>query len=164
MKRADGAWSELQAHVARIGEILTDVRRSNGRLEPPREVDASDATRLLTARAFRRALSISSNAFDADMSATPVHNVLLELYIAKREYRSVAISSACIAAGVPATTALRYVTALERKGLLQRVKDATDGRRQLLELTVQGEAVVTQVLDGAVDSDRRLGLGRMHFL
>jgi DNA-binding MarR family transcriptional regulator len=54
---------------------------------------------------------------------------------ARLEHRQVSVSSLCIAAGVPATTALRWINVLEKAGMLQRTADARDKRRMFVELT-----------------------------
>ena len=45
-----------------------------------------------------------------------------------------AVSSLCIAAAVPATTALRWIKALTDRGLFVRSADPEDGRRVYIEL------------------------------
>ena len=45
------------------------------------------------------------------------------------------ISSACIASGVPSTTALRYIDVLVSRGLASKVKCSQDGRKSYLEIT-----------------------------
>ncbi len=47
------------------------------------------------------------------------------------------VSSLCVAANVPATTALRWVGVLTDEGWLVRRQDPADGRRVWLELSTQ---------------------------
>ncbi|MET0270518.1 MAG: winged helix DNA-binding protein, partial [Sphingomonas sp.] len=56
---------------------------------------------------------------------------------ARLERRQVAVSSLCIAAAVPPTTALRWIKLLTEQGLLIRIADPTDGRRVFIELADQ---------------------------
>lgn len=65
----------------------------------------------------------------------PAWNIMLELYQAKVEGTSVSIKRACIAARVPATTALRRLTELETAGMVEKQADGSDKRRLLVELT-----------------------------
>ena len=51
------------------------------------------------------------------------------------EKNRVAVSSLCIAAAVPATTALRWIKALTDRGLFVRAADPEDGRRVFIELS-----------------------------
>lgn len=73
--------------------------------------------------------------FDADLFGEPAWDLLLDLFVATREGRPVSVTSACIAANVPTTTALRWISALEAKGLVVRENDPRDARRALLRLT-----------------------------
>jgi len=69
-----------------------------------------------------------------DLFGEPAWDLLLELFAAHHKGRQVSISSACIAAAVPATTALRWIDRLEHLGLLQRTRDKSDGRRSYISL------------------------------
>lgn len=54
--------------------------------------------------------------------------MMLELFIAGEEQRLVSVSSLCMAAGVPSTTALRYVRTLEDRGIFERTVHPKDRR------------------------------------
>jgi DNA-binding MarR family transcriptional regulator len=54
---------------------------------------------------------------------------------ARIEKSRVAVSSLCIAAAVPATTALRWIKLLTDRGLFLRAADPQDGRRVYIELS-----------------------------
>lgn len=54
--------------------------------------------------------------------------MMLELFIAAEEQRLVSVSSLCMAAGVPSTTALRYVRTLEDKDTFERTVHPKDRR------------------------------------
>jgi len=60
--------------------------------------------------------------------------MMLELFHAELSQRRVAVSSLCIAAAVPATTALRWLKLMTNKGLFVRRDDPFDGRRIYVEL------------------------------
>lgn len=64
----------------------------------------------------------------------PAWDILLDLLASQHEGRSVGISSACIAAAVPPTTALRWITSLEDARAVVRVRDVRDRRRSFLVL------------------------------
>ena len=61
--------------------------------------------------------------------------MLLDLMAARLEGNPVAVSSLCIAAAVPATTALRWVKALTDRGLFVRIADPHDRRRVFIDLS-----------------------------
>jgi DNA-binding MarR family transcriptional regulator len=66
--------------------------------------------------------------FGKGLFADPAWDILLDLYVAHAANRRVCVSSACIAASAPATTALRWIKVLERAGLIIRSSDAEDAR------------------------------------
>ncbi|MFX7938349.1 winged helix DNA-binding protein, partial [Acinetobacter baumannii] len=78
-----------------------------------------------------------------DLFFDPCWDILLDLYIAHRKNRQISISSACMAANVPTSTALRWITTLERRGLVLSEKDAKDSRRRLVRLTLTAIAQVS---------------------
>jgi DNA-binding transcriptional ArsR family regulator len=82
-----------------------------------------------------RARRLRDELFGPGLFADPAWDILLDLTAARIEGRSVAVSSLCIAAAVPATTALRWIKQLTEAGLLRRVADPDDGRRIFIELS-----------------------------
>ncbi len=50
------------------------------------------------------------------------------------------VSSLCIAAAVPPTTALRWITAMTESGMLVRRQDPDDARRVFIELSNETNA------------------------
>lgn len=73
--------------------------------------------------------------FGQSTFAEPTWDVLLDLFIRQIEGRSTTVSSACIAASVPTTTALRCIESLHQANLVRRVRNPADSRSRLLELT-----------------------------
>ncbi|WP_432769200.1 winged helix DNA-binding protein [Sphingopyxis sp.] len=72
--------------------------------------------------------------FPADLFADPAWDMLLDLYAARLERQPVSVSSLCIAAAVPATTALRWIKTMTDAGLFVREADPQDGRRIFIAL------------------------------
>ena len=81
-----------------------------------------------------RARALRSRAFGAaaELFGDPAWDILLDLYTAHVRGQLISISSATIAAAVPPTTALRYIEALQRHGLVERRPDPDDRRRWYL--------------------------------
>lgn len=73
--------------------------------------------------------------FDPELFADPAWDILLDLAAARAERRQVSVTSLCIAAGVPATTALRWIGQMVDSGLLLRVSDPHDRRRAYIALS-----------------------------
>jgi hypothetical protein len=86
-------------------------------------------------RAIIRARRLRDSYFKGGLFADPAWDMLLDLMAARLERHRVAVSSLCIAAAVPPTTALRWIKTLTEKGLLVRCADPADGRRVYIELS-----------------------------
>lgn len=97
---------------------------NGGSLPDPRTVRAT-----LRQRQKRAAL------FGADLFADPAWDMLLDLTAATAEGGRVSVTSLCIASGVPATTALRWIGQMVDAGLFARAKDPDDARRAFITLT-----------------------------
>lgn len=69
-----------------------------------------------------------------ELFADPAWDMLLDLLRAEILQQRVIVSSLCIAASVPATTALRWLTTLVNRGLVVRFPDPMDARKAFVEL------------------------------
>jgi hypothetical protein len=98
-------------------------------LEEENAVKGEDVRRLIRARRLR------ARFFDAELFADPAWDMLLDLAAARLEGAPVAVSSLCIAAAVPPTTALRWIRMMSEQGLFVRTADPMDGRRVYIELS-----------------------------
>jgi DNA-binding MarR family transcriptional regulator len=90
-----------------------------------------------TVRTVIRARRLRSRYFDEDMFADPAWDMLLDLLQAEIAQLRVPVSSLCIAASVPATTALRWLKTMTQEGIFVRRADPHDGRRVFVELAPQ---------------------------
>jgi len=73
--------------------------------------------------------------FDPALFGDPAWDMLLDLTAAHGEGAQVSVTSLCIAAGVPATTALRWLTQMVETGIFVRVPDPADRRRAFIALS-----------------------------
>ncbi|MBX7483738.1 hypothetical protein [Qipengyuania qiaonensis] len=106
-----------------------ESRAANRRMEDrPRLPDSSIIRKLIKARQLR------ARYFDVELFADPAWDILLDLSAARSERRRVSVTSLCIAAGVPATTALRWIGQMVDSELLVRVSDPHDRRRAYIAL------------------------------
>lgn len=76
--------------------------------------------------------------FPNELFGEPAWDMLVDLYIAHREGRHISVTSAGIASGAPATTALRWVGLLEEMGFIARYGSALDKRIKYVRLTDEG--------------------------
>ncbi len=118
---------------AERGDSADIVVQHIDELQPP---DAGAIREMIRARRLREEL------LGPGIFADPAWDILLDLTAARIEGRPVAVSSLCIAAAVPATTALRWIKQLTDDGYLHRVADPDDGRRVFIELTDQAAAAM----------------------
>jgi hypothetical protein len=134
--------ADLSSEVARIARALDGLAR--GEAARPADLPALeagiDAGRV---RAMIRSRRARASFFPGDLFADPAWDILLDLTAARMEGKPVSVSSLCIAAAVPATTALRWIRTLTDAGLLVREPDPHDGRRVHVALS-----------DGAADAMR----------
>ena len=94
-----------------------------------------DRQRAKAVRRMLRQRRMREQYFPADLFADPAWDMLLDLYAARLERQPVSVSSLCIAAAVPATTALRWIKTMTDAGLFLREADALDGRRIFIALS-----------------------------
>lgn len=104
-------------------------RAKSAKLEvPDRELQKKLVRAIIKGRE-RRSAFIETSFF-----SDPAWDIMLDLTSAALEGRSVPVSSACVAANVPVSTALRYIRLLVSAGVVKRWDDPSDKRRALLAL------------------------------
>jgi hypothetical protein len=122
---------ELDPH-SRVAVIMANVERL---AEEASSTDLQATTspdfvrRVINARAARREF------FASELFADPAWDIILELYALRCEQRRTSVSKLCLAAAVPATTALRWLDKLHSDGLVEREADPLDGRRVWVTLS-----------------------------
>lgn len=141
---------EIREKLHNALRILDDVSTlpQQGIPSPSATVTEQDVRALLQARRSR------AHFFDHDLFADPAWDMLLELYAAQLGQRRITVSSLCTAAAVPATTALRWIGVLEKRGLLARVKDAFDGRRVFISLAEKASDAMTAYFATCADQQQ----------
>jgi DNA-binding MarR family transcriptional regulator len=114
----------------------------------PKTAGANDGFPDLARRAsaLYRDRRLRERVMPSGLFGEPAWDVLLDLFVATEENRDISVSSACVAACVPPTTALRWIGMLEKRGLVARVDDARDHRRTFLRLSPKGYQLMTRYL------------------
>jgi DNA-binding MarR family transcriptional regulator len=128
---------QLSDEVGRIAATL--ARLSSGPAAPARRMDPVAGGEVPdlpvdTVRAVIRARRLRTRYFAEHMFADPAWDMLLDLLQAEIAQLRVPVSSLCIAAAVPATTALRWLKTMVQEGIFVRRADPHDGRRVFVEL------------------------------
>jgi DNA-binding MarR family transcriptional regulator len=122
-------------------------------IEAPKVIETA-----ITAEFVREVIKLRrmrDNHFASDLFADPAWDILLDLLASRLESRTVSVSSLCIAAAVPATTALRWITGMTESGILMRRMDPKDARRVFIELS---DDVTEKLLAYFKEVKRRSGL------
>lgn len=78
----------------------------------------------------------------------PAWDILLDLYDKHMTATRVSVTSACVAASVPPTTALRHITLLCNAGLVERHRAETDARLCFVSISPQGLQLMEDWLAG----------------
>ncbi len=145
---------QLSEEVGRIANVLAALSEHEAAAAamaavgavPNGEAEALDAGFI---RSIIRVRRLRDHFFKADLFADPAWDMLLDLMAARVERQRVAVSSLCIAAAVPPTTALRWIKGLCDQGLFVRVADPEDGRRVFIELSSETAARMEAFLKSA---------------
>ena len=127
--RPANAERDLHQHLQRTRALPEHV----GSLEQRRVVYAEFAREAYATRRRRSRIFQNSELF-----GEPAWDILLDLYIAHVEKKSVSVSSACIGSAAPPTTGLRWLGVLADQQLVMREHDPEDQRRVLVRLTERG--------------------------
>lgn len=135
--------TEIEKDLARLTEAIQSLIRGRspdepvaadlGYTQPASHLDDRELARI--ARKLLQESAARVSILPLDVFADPAWHILLDLFAAEVEGKRISISSACIASGVPSTTALRHINLLERRGTVKRIRDRHDARRHHLGLT-----------------------------
>ena len=129
---------QLSEEVSRIASTLARLSAGPAAMarRPEPEANSGEIPPVAadTVRAVIRARRLRARFFPEDLFADPAWDMLLDLLQAEIAQLRVPVSSLCIAAAVPPTTALRWLKTMTQEGLFVRRADPHDGRRIFVEL------------------------------
>ena len=136
---------QLSDEVSRIAATLARLSSN-----PPVAAQPAEAPRTGeipqvstdSVRAVIRARRLRSRFFPEHLFADPAWDMMLDLLQAEIAQLRVPVSSLCIAAAVPATTALRWLKTMVQEGLFVRRADPHDGRRVFVELAPEASGAL----------------------
>jgi hypothetical protein len=139
-------------------ELMAIAARLRDAANAPHDNDTAVQNRARPLRTGRDHLTSARRAYavrrrraaifgNPDLFGEPAWDILLDLFIAHAEGKSVSVSSACIGSAVPATTGLRWLGVLADDGLVLRDNDPDDNRRVMVRLSDTGVAAMEQYFD-----------------
>lgn len=123
VKESETAHEEGSRRFKRSPQILFDLASSKYRIRRLRE-----------------------RYFQGGIFGEPAWDILLELFANHAKGSQISVTSLCIAANVPTTTALRYISLLEDRGLVTRSKAGHDRRVSFVKLSEHGHEAMTSYL------------------
>lgn len=127
--------NELLELRSRIDKLLGPVMSCDAR---PLSIGTLSKDNFALGTKVRRILKFRdtrSEVLGSDIFADPAWDMLLELFVCDLSQQRISVSAACFSGRVPPTTGLRWLKALESRGLVQRAQDPLDARRTFVSLT-----------------------------
>lgn len=122
----------------RIQQLKRDAERVATMVAELMATRPEESARPVTAARIRariKARRLRERFFPDELFADPAWDMLLDLAAARLEDRPVSVSSLCIAASVPTTTALRWIKKMCDDGMFCRAADPADARRAFIGLS-----------------------------
>jgi DNA-binding MarR family transcriptional regulator len=120
--------------------IASEKRQAAETIQCIPQSSAEVAQRLIRERRLR------DKALGADLFGEPIWDMMLDLFLSAEASARVSISSLCIAASVPSTTALRQIQQMHQRGIIERTPDPKDHRRIFVNLTPEWSQKLDQLL------------------
>ena len=129
--------------LALVDEDEALIPADGSRMRPVEVARCIYLTRRLRDRAFGEAAPVFRDlAWD----------MLLDLFVAGEECRTISACSAAIASCAPQSTGLRCLDDLVERGLVRRVVDPADGRRSVVEMTEEARSMMIDALTSTRDA------------
>jgi len=142
-------WSGTKSDLEKLADEFVAKLKSRvgeGRLFSTDSVDGPPLNRMMFAQTIIKRRRERERLLGADLFSDPVWDMMLDLFVSARIPKRVSVSSLCIAATVPATTALRHLKVMESRGIVIRTKDHLDQRRLYISLTAEWDEKIDQLL------------------
>jgi hypothetical protein len=129
-----GAKATQQRDCDRLNDQRHGTFQSSQKAEVASHAESQDLEMVEAMISIR---SLRDRYFEGDLFFDPAWSMLIDLYRADLKRQMLSITSVCVGSGVPESTALRYVRALEDRGYARRAPDPQDKRRVFLHLTAK---------------------------
>jgi len=141
---AEDRIAALKRDADRVAAAIAELVAGQPR-EGPRPIDPARI------RAHIKVRRLRERFLAADLFADPAWDMLLDLSAARMEGRRVSVSSLCIAAAVPTTTALRWIKTLVDRDLFVRESDPADARRAFIGIAPETATAMEACLEAVLN-------------
>ncbi|MFN3433235.1 MAG: hypothetical protein ACK4ZY_02465 [Sphingomonas sp.] len=141
--------TQLSAIAVEFGTRADRLAGSDGGTVAPSDGDAQPEARELAKQLLAQRMARFDH-FPAELFHEPAWDMLLALFIAHEERRTMNVKTLVASAHAPVTTSQRWIDHLHKLKLVDRVIDPLDRRRMEISLSDAGLTAVTAYL-------RRLG-------
>lgn len=165
---------ELRNLAAEIMQIADEIERVQNLGAAPDQGrrraylsgwDGPDADYVvLRASELYRARRRRKRFFPPELFGEPAWDLLLDLFIARLHNKRVSVTSACYAADVPSTTALRWLGILADRNLIERFDSKTDQRVTWVRLTNYATKLMHEFLADMAKGSRQRLISLDHYL
>ena len=131
----------LAANLLRVAneseEDLVEDRPDRNRYQPKNETWTDVNKQFFLAKTIElyRERRRRERIFSLNLFGEPAWDILLDLFSAHLQDKQISVTSVCIAANVAPTTALRWISELQEKLLIERFDSDTDRRVKWVRLT-----------------------------
>lgn len=132
--------------ITKEGQEAGSALEAAAEIADDRETALDKAEVIATLRSLIRSRRLRDRFFPNARFGEPAWDILLDLALAWFEDKSVSASSVCIAAGVPLTTAMRWINEMVDANLIERWIDPTDGRRSLVQIAPATRAAMLRYI------------------
>lgn len=122
------------ADMAQGLAALADRLVGQGPASPAETIDVAEGDCVAFLESQFRIRRLRARHLPALSLGEPAWDILLDLAVAQYWRRETSVTSLCIAADVPSTTALRWINSMTREGLIVRRPCQRDGRRSFLAI------------------------------
>ena len=140
---------EVAATIAALAERVAELEAKVAE-QGVASLTFSDDKLATIASSIHGSRRMRADYFNGSLLTDPAWDMLLHLFIQTMRGRRVSVSSLCVAASVPHTTALRWLEALREERLLQRSKEDQDRDLECVEITPKAVQQMRRFIEDSV--------------
>lgn len=144
------------ADMAQGLAALADRLVGQGAATPAEPIDVAEADCVAFLESQFRIRRLRARHLPALSLGEPAWDILLDLAVAQYWRRETSVTSLCIAADVPSTTALRWINSMTREGLIVRRPCQRDGRRSFLAIAPETYQAMLAMAADSLRTEQRV--------